>query len=73
MSALFIMMEIRIMICLRVFHFLSLSREAASVQERNKKKKRELVFSEHLLNAAGFCVKGSHEIATSCTEPVPLS
>lgn len=40
---------------------------------KEQEKKRELVFSEHLLNAAGFCVKGSHEIATSGTEPVPLS
>ena len=31
------------------------------------------MFSEHLLNAAGFFVKGSHEIATSCTVPVPPS
>lgn len=65
-NGLLIMMEIRIVICLGVcfFNFFPLSlRSGFSAGEEQEK--RKLMFSEYLLNAAGFLVKGSHEVVTS--------
>lgn len=67
-NGLLIMMEIRIVICLGVcfFNFFPLSlRSGFSAGEEQEKRKRKLMFSEYLLNAAGFLVKGSHEVVTS--------
>ena len=50
------------------FTFLRSGFSAGEEQE-----KRKLMFSEHLLNAAGFFLKGSCQIVTSCTVPVPPS
>lgn len=65
-NGLLIMMEIRIVICLGVcfLNFFPLSlRIGFSAGEEQEK--RKLMFSEYLLNAAGFLVKGSHEVVTS--------
>lgn len=59
-------MEIRTVICLGdcFFHFLSLSQKSGCSAGTGQEE-RKLTFSEHLLSAAGFFVKGSHEIFTT--------